>query len=116
MSAIEKPGPTGSADWVGFVPTGAAADAAAIDSVAAFDETSTIAGFGFEAAGKGFSGVGPSRTTVGAGPPAAGNGFSAVGRGDAVRGVGFTVDDATVAGRGGVATVVGGVAGVRGWA
>lgn len=73
-----------------------------------------MVGAGPEAAGNGFSGVGPTRTIVGAGLPAAGNGFSAVGRGAAGCGgvvVGVGVVDATVVARGGFATAVGGVVG-----
>ena len=72
-----------------------------------------MVGAGPEAAGNGFSGVGPTLTIVVAGLPAAGKGFSAVGRGAAGCGpsLGVGVGDATGAGRGEFAGAVGGVVG-----
>ena len=37
MSAIEKPGPTGADDWLGFVPIAADGDAAAVGAAAMLD-------------------------------------------------------------------------------
>ena len=83
----------------------AAEDAGTGWSGIALASASTNTGAGPEAAGKGFSCVGLALTMAGAGLPAAGKGFSGVGR-----------DGTTGDGRGGAATVVGGVTAARGWA